>query len=595
MAPRGYPDIMISSTEPVNTVLQHNSQGNARGVASASRFENVQATGSSRQHNGNAYNKTVNYYAAVPPHGSVPVKPPEDPIHSDLMRACLEGQGPRRLSFLLGRGANVDHRDQQQSTPLHQAASSGSVPTLSYLVEAGADIHASGERIGTPLFHAAASGSADAVRCLLDAGAVIHFRDEWIGTPLHHAAFSGSSDTVRCLLEAGADMHDSEKWVGTPLSVAAARSHLGVIKVLLEHNADVSQDCGYFGSAAHMACASGNLDVVQVLQEAGANFYEIKSTCHAIYRHVLDPTHRSLANSLGSRRLGRELVLEGAPGILAISHGNVEAAEFCLDMKLDLDVMSSFTESWYTEQNWRRPSSSPPGPSTNLAVEALDINMLQLLVDRGINPRPRYWGGQSPILKIGLCKTRQPDGQNASACISLLLQYGAHNSCADIIGDKDTFLMTTLRRDDGDLTYWLAKAILDHGSPVNYGNYKGETALMIAAGTEYKSRVRCVELLCEYGAYVDWIDIRGRTALRYAEKWGGFEDYEEVKRVLEHYGQDERNRLPAWEVEMLCDNVVPERVVEAHGDESDEPIYLLEFTFPELPPNISWSSRNGCL
>lgn len=586
MASHGYPDTVRSNTGPGSTENKLNSQWNASGVASdGSRFENVQATGSSRQHNGNAYNSTVNNYAALTPHGNVPVKPPQDPIHADLMRACREGQGPRRLSFLLGRGANIDHRDQQQNTPLHQAASSGSVPTLSYLVQAGADVHAGGERIGTPLFHAAASGSAEAVQCLLDADADIHVSDTWIGTPLHHAAFSGSADTVRCLLEAGADRHAFSKWVGTPLSVAAARSHLSVIKVLLEHSADVNQDCGYFGSAAHMACASGNLDVLQLLQQAGASFHKNSSTCHAIYHDVLNPAHRSLPSSLGSRRLGRALVLDGAPGIQAINHGNLGAAELCLDMKLEFDVMCSYAESWYTEQAWRRPSRSPPGPSTNLAVEALDIDMLRLLVERGIDPRPRYSGGQSPILKIGLCKTRQPDGQNASACISLLLQYGAHNNCADIVGDKDTFLMTTLRRDDGDLTYWLAKAILDHGAPVNYGNYLGETALMVAAGTEHKSRVLCVELLCEYGAYVDWIDIRGRTALRYAEKWGGFEDYEEVKRILEHYGQNERNRLPAWEVEMLCDNVVPDRMVEARGNESDEPITFPEFTF-------HWNMKN---
>lgn len=590
MASHGYSGTVRSSTEPVNTGLQHSSQWTARGVASdASRFENVQATGSSRQHNGNAYNNTVNNYAALTPHGSVPVKPPEDPIHSDLMRACREGQGPRRLSFLLGRGANVGHRDQQQITPLHQAASSGSVHTLRYLIEAGADVHAGGERISTPLFQAAASGSAEAVWCLIDAGADVHVSDTWIGTPLHHAAFNGSADTICCLLEAGADIQAFGKWVGTPLSVAAARSHLGVIRVLLERNADVNQGCGYFGSAAHMACAAGDLDVLQVLKQASASFHKTSSTCHATYCDVLDPEHRSLPSSLGSRRLGRALVLVGAPGILAISHGRLEAAELCLDMRLNFEVMGFYTVSWYTEQGWRRPSREPPGPSTNLSVEALDIDMLQLLVERGIDPRPRYSGGQSPVLKIGLCKTRQLDGQNASACVSLLLQYGAHNSCADIIGDKDMFLMATLRRDDGDLTYWLAKAILDHGSPVNYGNYAGETALMIAAGTEYKSRVRCVELLCEYGAYVDWIDNRGRTALRYAEKWGGSEDYEEVKRILEHYGQNERNRLPAWEVEMLCGNVVPERVVEAHGDESDEPICFPEFTFVELAPNVRWS------
>lgn len=519
----------------------------------SSRWEGIQATGDSRQHNGHQYNSnTINNYAPAIPYSNAPVKSPDDPIRIDLMRACREGQGPRRLGFLLSRGANLEHRDQQQETPLHHAASSGSVPTLSYLVDAGADVHAYGERTGTPLHHAASSGSTEAVQFLLDAGAEADSTDEWIGTPLHNAAFGGSADVVRCLLEAGADIHSFGRWVGTPLSIAAARSYLAVVEVLIEFMVDVDQHCEHFGSAAHMACASGNVEILRLLHQEGADLGgnpegRGTKTCHAIYGDILESESRSLPRSLGSCPLQGKAVFHSFPGILAIYHGNVEAARFCLDL-FGLRPHEAFSTTWFTLDNWRRPSHWTQ-LSINLAVAALDIDMLRLLLDSRVDPKKNFI--KPPMSYIGSSKTLKAstNGANASACISLLLQHGAHNSCLDI--DKwggRTLLMKILHDSDDSVMCDVAKAILDHGGVVNAADHRGQTPLMIAAGTDRKSRVRCVELLCEYGANVDAEDQDGRTALRYAEKWGGSQDYLEVRRVLERFSKNGHDRSSSEDI-----------------------------------------------
>lgn len=167
-------------------------------------WKEIHATGNAQQYIGHAYNNTTHNYAGPAPPINVAVKPPENPIHGDFVRACGQGQGPQRLNFLLVRGADIGYRDEQQKTPLHHAASNGSLSTLSYLVGIGADIYAGAPRIGTPLHSAALSGLADAVKYLVDAGADANEEDEIIGTPLHSAAFGGSADTVRCLLDSGA-------------------------------------------------------------------------------------------------------------------------------------------------------------------------------------------------------------------------------------------------------------------------------------------------------------------------------------------------------------------------------------------------------
>jgi ankyrin repeat protein len=516
---------------------------------STMRFENIHASGNSRQQNGHHYNNITNNYTTAKSYDSVPVQPPEDPIHSEFIRACCQGQGPQRLGFLLSKGANIDHRDNEQWTPLHHAAASGSTPTLSYLVDVGADILACGERIGTPLHHAASSGSVDAVRYLLDAGAEAHASNDWIGTPLHHAAFSGSTDATRCLLDRGADVNAFNQWVGTPLSAAAARNHLAVVEILLEHDVAINKNCGYFGSAVHMACAAGSTAILRLLHGRKKSVLKPSGrTCYAFYHEILESEQRSLSRSLTFHAQHGENVIEGSPVILAIYHGSVEAAKTCIGLGLKVDMFAWYRQSWYTKDSRRSPSKKER-PSMRLAIANLDVGMLQLLLDAGVEPDPDTRFLNPPMFDLGVNKTCKGalDGSNASACISLLIRHGVRNSClgsdhTQLQPGGETLLMSIMRRDQNDVSYQIAKAVLEHGAPVNASNFNGETAIMIAAGTDQKLRVRCVELLCDFGASVNVEDKNGRTAWRYAEKWGGSEDYVEVKRILQYASEKELDR-----------------------------------------------------
>ncbi|KAM0715567.1 hypothetical protein Q7P37_009065 [Cladosporium fusiforme] len=536
MAAHTDPGLMGFSMELRGEGIQRNDLSQ---TSEGSRMENIRASGASRQHNGNHYNNTINNFAAAKPYNSVPVKPAEDAVHSDFMRACLDGQESPRLDFLFRNGANIEHRDHQRSTPLHHAASSGKLATLKYVIEAGADVHAYGERIGTPLHHAASSTSVDAVAAvqfLLDVGANIQATDEWIGTPLHHAAFSGSAGTVRCLIAGGADFHAFGEWVGTPLSIAAARGHLAVVAVLLEHKVNVNQDCGYFGSATHMACAGGNMEILQMLQQQGANFSWSRKTCYAIYRDILDSTYQTLPSSLGSRDPARETVFDSIPGVLAIDQGNLAAVQFCLGLGISQRLHETYDTSWYTKVTWRHPSCIEED-SINLAVGALDIDMLRLLLEREF----KLDVGCYTMSYLGSCHTRRAPlpGTNASHCISLLLQNGAHNSCLST-KTATTLLMEVLLNGNESARYEVVKAVLERGAPVNAVNDQGQTALMIAAGTNHQSRLDCMKLLCKHGAAVDMKDKNERTALRYAMKWGGDHNRKEVQEVLECYGEIQR-------------------------------------------------------
>ena len=508
--------------------------------------ENVRADGNSRSHFGNQYHHTTNNHSAAAPCSDVPVKPPNDPIHLEFTRACQQGQGPDRLRHLLRRGADVDHRDEEGWTPLHHAASVGSLSTVNHLIDAGADIHAFGDGIGTPLHCAAASGSVASVKRLLGAQTVACDSDDWVGTPLHHAAFAGFAETARCLLENGADVNSWSEWVGSPLSIAAARSHLAVVQVLLEYGAEVNGDCGHFGSAAHMACAVGNVEILQlVLSETIESSLIVRDprSCYAVYHRFLDsePCRFPAALAIGSLE-GQEIIASTSV-ILAIKHGHLAAVELCLDRTLHVDSLLSYENTWYTKAAWRIPSPCF-SYSANLAIEALHVDMLRMLWKRGLVPESDDIWLRCAMLHLGNSEVQgiTRSTAEASACISFLLQLGVHNRCLHTKEEEDhTLLMRVMNCHNDGLRYQTAKAILEHGAPVNALNRRGQTALMIIAGTNHKSRVRCVDLLCKSGADVDLRDNEGRTALRYALKWGGQDDYAEVSRIIEYASQEQRN------------------------------------------------------
>lgn len=157
----------------------------------------------------------------------------------------FEGATAADVSRCVAAGADVEARDDDDRTPLHNAAFDSESPSVvKALLDAGADPEARDGRKATPL-HWAAFNRLPTVAALLDAGADLEARDMDGLTPLHVAAtHSGAPSVVAVLLKAGADLEARSRHGQTPLHLAAAQSALwesealSVVKALLEAGAD---------------------------------------------------------------------------------------------------------------------------------------------------------------------------------------------------------------------------------------------------------------------------------------------------------------------------------------------------------------------
>ena len=116
------------------------------------------------------------------------------------------------VKILLEAGADVDAVDSDQSSPLHFASKSSSVPVVKVLLEAGADVNALNCSQSSPLHYASKRNPA-VLPVLLEAGAKVNVVQ---CSPLYWAALFDHKESVIALMKASADLHLGENPLKDP-------------------------------------------------------------------------------------------------------------------------------------------------------------------------------------------------------------------------------------------------------------------------------------------------------------------------------------------------------------------------------------------
>jgi hypothetical protein len=200
---------------------QHDISLQAPIIDNDSHYRHVYAEGNSRLHNGHVFN-TVHHskppfrayrfletntnradYRSAPEFNNKPAQQVESSVNLDLIRACEEGQGKARLAYLLGKGADIESRDESNCTPLHHAVFSGPAESVEFLLDAGADINASHPEWKVPLCIAILRGRPEIVKTLLKYKASTNIDCGHLGSPVHAACAKADMATVELLTTEG--------------------------------------------------------------------------------------------------------------------------------------------------------------------------------------------------------------------------------------------------------------------------------------------------------------------------------------------------------------------------------------------------------
>jgi ankyrin repeat protein len=210
------------------------------------------------------------------------------------------------VEYLLSKGAKVNSRCYNQFTPLHLTDD----PDIAkLLLKAGADLQARDAFGRTPLGDAVDDENMELVDLYLAKGATLDFEQlvklgrtkevaailkdkPWMAkaprTCLHTAAGNGNLDLVNLLLEHGADPNHSIDFsnasgVYSPFSSAVLSDHYEIAVLLAERGAEMDVAGGkMYRSLFHNAIAEHDVRFVKLMLKHGADVNEIPPDFHSM-------------------------------------------------------------------------------------------------------------------------------------------------------------------------------------------------------------------------------------------------------------------------------------------------------------------------
>ena len=174
-----------------------------------------------------------------------------------------------QVKLLLTFGADPNAATTNGLTALHQAAARGNLDMVKELVQAGAEVNAVTKDGRTPIFYAAERGKASTVSFLLDKKAEINLADEKGVTPLILAARSGNAALVKFLVVNKKANFAATAKDGTTALIAGAKTP-EIVKFLAEKMPNVNGVDPDGNTVLHLCAETADEETVRKLLYYGA-------------------------------------------------------------------------------------------------------------------------------------------------------------------------------------------------------------------------------------------------------------------------------------------------------------------------------------
>lgn len=192
------------------------------------------------------------------------------PTTKELFDAAKSGDDGELRGLLRRPYADIDVRDTDGFTALHNAIMAGADRAVESLANHGADIEAICPDDSRPLLLAVLGGRPANVKSIL-----AHFPsidERWLGTTaLHQAAEEGQAEIARLLVEHGANVHLSTQFGMDPLFLAVKSKNVEIVKLMLEREANPNlKRAEDPPTPLHWAAKERDIEVMRTLLEAGA-------------------------------------------------------------------------------------------------------------------------------------------------------------------------------------------------------------------------------------------------------------------------------------------------------------------------------------
>lgn len=167
-------------------------------------------------------------------------------------------------------------------TALHKTVVQGNFTIAAYLIEKGAEIDIKDKNASTPLHLASIKGWKNIGQMLIKYGANINAKDAEGETPLHYAAYKDNVKVVKILIENKAEVNAKSNLGLTPIHIAASEGKYEVVKFLTEHGAEIEDKNVENKSPLDLANKNGHLKVTAYLAKIREETIKVQSESFTI-------------------------------------------------------------------------------------------------------------------------------------------------------------------------------------------------------------------------------------------------------------------------------------------------------------------------
>ncbi|KAJ5610789.1 hypothetical protein N7510_007508 [Penicillium lagena] len=179
------------------------------------------------------------------------------------------------VEILIGKGADVNLKDNSGRTALIAAASHRNIDMAKMLISEGADVNLKDNNGTTALIAATSHRNIDMAKLLISEGADVNLKDITGQTALIAAASYGYEAVARLLTDYGADINLITFLGETALFESSTKGHLGISQHLMERGANINAKDKQGRTALHAAANQGYGQIVQQLVGYGAHVNEL--------------------------------------------------------------------------------------------------------------------------------------------------------------------------------------------------------------------------------------------------------------------------------------------------------------------------------
>jgi hypothetical protein len=167
----------------------------------------------------------------------VPLEQRQEVLNNELITG-IQNNNYNLTEIALSNGAQVNIKDKNENTPLHNAIAINNRRIVSLLFQYEAQVDEINKCGRTPLMIAASKNYSEIAQILIDHHANINAQDDCGETALHCACYHESENIIPLLLQNGANVNAITSTYYTPLHKAVSNNNIKIITLLLDHGAN---------------------------------------------------------------------------------------------------------------------------------------------------------------------------------------------------------------------------------------------------------------------------------------------------------------------------------------------------------------------